>query len=320
MNPVKTIKIIFFSTSDRSLPILDAVVKNFDLAFCVTKKNSKIGRKQIEKETGVKTWAKKNNINYIEIDSLKDDDLEKVLKEINKVKPDLGVVADFSFIIPKKVIETFNNKIINVHFSLLPKYRGASPVQHAILNGDEITGVTFYILDEKMDTGDIIGQIEYRMTYKETSGELYDTLFEIASKKLPEIIQKLILGKITPLPQDEKNATYTFSKTNPKHTFVFKEDALIDWDKNNKEIERMIRAYNPWPTAWTYMGDLEKAKCFGREIKLKKYVNKDLKIKIFRANLKKDELHIEEIQVEGKNKITWEEFENGYLDSANSTD
>ena len=313
MNPDKTIKIIFFSTSDRSLPILDAVVKNFDLAFCVTKKNSKIGRKQIEKETEVKRWCKQNNIDFLEISSLKGEDLEYLLKKIKQVNPDYGVIADFGFIIPQEVIDSIKGGIINIHFSLLPKYRGASPVQYAILNGDEKTGVTFYLLDKNMDTGNIIAQIEYKIDSKYTSDELYKILFQLSAQKLPEIIKNYSEGKLKPIKQDGNLATYTISKTNPKSTLIFKDDALIDWNENPEKIERLVRAFNPWPIAWTYLKDLETSKIISEKIELKDHIDKNLKIKIFKAHLENEKLKPDEVQVEGRNKMDWDSFKNGYL-------
>jgi len=309
---MKNTKVIFFGTSDRSAPILDSLKSNFNLCLCVTKKDTKIGRKQIEKETGVKNWCKNNNINFIEIDSLKENNLPYVLEEIKKIKPDIGIVADFSYIIPKSIIESFNGQIINVHFSLLPKYRGASPVQHAILNGDEYTGVTYYLLSENMDDGDILFHIEYKIDSKNTSGELYELLFNFASENLPNVIKKYLSGEIKPVTQDHSLATYTYSKTNPKHTFIFKEDALIDWDQSVEQIERSIRAFNPWPIAWGYLKDLDNTKCLYEKIELKEQVNKDLKVKIFKSQVVDGKLKIDELQVEGKNKIDWKEFKNGY--------
>jgi len=309
---MKNTKVIFFGTSDRSAPILDSLKSNFNLCLCVTKKDTKIGRKQIEKETGVKNWCKNNNINFIEIDSLKENNLSYVLKEIEKTQPDIGVVADFSYIIPKSIIESLNGQIINVHFSLLPKYRGASPVQHAILNGDEYTGVTYYLLSENMDDGDILFHIEYKIDSKNTSGELYELLFNFASENLPNVIKKYLSGEIKPVTQDHSLATYTYSKTNPKHTFIFKEDALIDWDQSVEQIERSIRAFNPWPIAWGYLKDLDNTKCLYEKIELKEQVNKDLKVKIFKSQVVDGKLKIDELQVEGKNKIDWKEFKNGY--------
>lgn len=307
------LKIVFFGTSDRSIPILRTLKRSFDLRLCITKTDRKLGRNQILKETAVKTWAKKNNITFLAISSLKEEDLQKVLKKIEKVKPDYGVVADFSFIIPSDIIKLFGTHLINIHFSLLPKYRGASPVQFAILDGNETTGITFHIVEDKMDSGNIISQIGYKMYGKETSGELYDTLFKIAAEKLPKILKEYSLGRISPLPQDRESATFTFSKTNPQSTFVYKEDAQIDWNNKPQEIERQIRAFNPWPIAWSFLGELERPKYMVEKIKLKKSVSKKLKIKIYSSSIIENKLVIEEIQVEGKNKTKWEDFRNGYL-------
>ncbi|MBW6441827.1 methionyl-tRNA formyltransferase [Patescibacteria group bacterium] len=311
---MKNIKVIFFGTSDRSTPILESLKSNFNLVLCITKKDTKIGRKQISKETEVKRWAKENNIPFLEIDSLKNDNLEQVINKIGEIKPDYGIVADFGFIIPKTIIDSLNDQIINIHFSLLPKYRGASPVQFSILNGDDITGITYYLLDENMDTGNIISQIEYKIDTRISSGELYDILFTIAAENLPDILKKYSENEITPQKQDEFKATYTFSQTNPKHTYIFKEDALINWDEKPEKIERMVRAFNPWPIAWSYLKDLENANCLAEKIILKGHVDKDLKIKIFKSHIENEKLQIDEIQVEGKNKMSWDDFRNGYLE------
>jgi methionyl-tRNA formyltransferase len=313
---MKPTKVIFFGTSDRSLPVIEALKSNFNLSLCITKKDSVFGRKQILKETEVKKWAIQNNINYLEISSLKNADLECVLNEIEKINPKIGIVADFSYIIPKAVIDAFSGNIINIHFSLLPKYRGASPVQFSILNGDKMAGITYYILDEKMDEGKILSQIEYKLDTKYTSGELYDILFKIAGEKLPDIIQKYLSRESKPTSQDHMLATYTNSKTNPKHTFIYKEDALIDWSESAEKIERCVRAFHPWPIAWTYLGNLENSKILAQNIILKDNADKTLKVKIFNADLIRDKLTIGKLQVEGKNKVSWEEFKNGYVKEA----
>jgi methionyl-tRNA formyltransferase len=310
---MKNLKIIFFGTSDRSTPILEALKINFDLILCITKKDTKVGRQQTVKETEVKKWSKLNNIEFLEISSLKNDDLEYTIKKIEDLKPDYGVVADFGFIIPKKIINLMNGQIINIHFSLLPKYRGASPIQHAILNGDKITGITYYMLDEKMDTGDIIVQNEYIIDTDKTSGELYDILFETAAEKLPSVIKKLHSNKIKPTPQDNTKATYTFSSSHPNSTHIFKEDAKINWDRNPEKIERSIRAFNPWPIAWTTLEDIQNSNTLTEKILLRAHIDKNLKVKIFKSHLENGKIKIDELQIEGKNKIRWEEFSNGYL-------
>jgi methionyl-tRNA formyltransferase len=310
---MKKLKVIFFGTSDRSTPILEALKINFDLVLCITKKDKKVGRKHVLKETEVKKWAKLNNTDFIGINSLKNEDLELVIKKIEELKPDYGVVADFGFIIPKKVIDLMNGQIINVHFSLLPKYRGASPVQHAILNGDKITGITYYLLDEKMDTGNIIHQIEYIIDTEATSGQIYEILFKIASEKLPDVIKKLHSNELKPIPQDNNKATYTFSPSHPKSTYIFKEDARIDWNQNPNKIERAIRAYNPWPIAWTTLQDMENSNTLSEKIPLKDHVDRNLKIKIYNSHVEDGKLKVGELQVEGKNKLKWDEFRNGYV-------
>jgi len=310
---MKNLKVIFFGTSDRSTPILESLKSNFNLLLCITKKDTKIGRKQTTKETEVKRWSKENNIPFLEINSLRNNDLEEVIKKIEELKPDYGIVADFGFIIPKKIIDAMNGQIINVHFSLLPKYRGASPVQFAILNGDDSTGITYYLLDENIDTGDIISQIEYKIDTKITSGELYDILFQIAAGNLPEILKNYSKGNLNPEKQDQNKATYTFSPTNPKHTFIFKEDASINWNESPEKIEREIRAYNPWPIAWSSLGNLENATILNQNISLKDHINKELKVKIYKSHIENGNLKIDELQVEGKNKLSWKDFSNGYV-------
>jgi len=317
MNEItKSTKIVFFGTSDRSLPILNSLKDNFNLILCVTKSDTVVGRNKDTRETEVKKWATQNDIKFIAIDSLKGENLEHLINTFKKDKPDIGVVADFSFMIPKSIIDAFNGNLINVHFSLLPKYRGASPVQHAILNGDEYTGVTYYLLDENMDEGDILSQFEYKIDPDITSGELYSTLFKLSAQNLPKTIKNYLEGKVTPIKQDNSKATYTISKTNPKHTFIYKQDALIDWQQNAEKIHRAIRAYNPWPIAWTYLGDLETTQLIFESIKLKPNVNRNLKVKIFSTSINDEKLKINQLQVEGKNKSDWVSFVNGYCEKS----
>ena len=317
MNKVdKPIKIVFFGTSDRSLPILNSLKENFDLILCVTKSDTVVGRKKSIRETEVKKWAEQNKVELITAGSLKGTDLERTLSIIEKHKPNLGVVADFSFMIPKSIIDSFNGNIINVHFSLLPKYRGASPVQHAILNGDELTGVTFYLLNEKMDEGDILNQYEYKIDSEITSGELYSVLFKLSAEKLPQTIVNFLNGDVKPIQQDHSKSSYTISKTNPKHTFIFKEDSLINWSDGPNKIHRAVRAFNPWPIAWTYLEDLEKTDVISEKIKLKDNVNKKLKVKIFTSSIENGKLKINQLQLEGKNKADWVSFLNGYCEKS----
>jgi|GEM_PF-851661 len=305
--------IAFFGTSDRSVPILESLKNNFNLVLCVTKKDSLVGRKQEVRQTAVKKWAIENKIAFVEVDTLKGEECNLVLKALKEKHVGYGVVADFSLMIPSSIISTYKNKLINIHFSILPKYRGASPVQFALLNGDKITGITYLLVDNGLDNGAIIDIVEYKINTKPTAGELYELLFQIAAEKLPDILNKYFAGEIKPKLQDESMASYTYSRFQPKRTFIFKEDSQIDWTKSAEEIERAVLAFNPWPIAWTTLAQLELAPNLhaGRFV-LKPELNRDLKVKIYNSKVTGDKLEILTLQIEGKSKCTWNDFKNGY--------
>ncbi len=301
--------IAFFGTSDRSIPILETLYQNHNLSLCVTKSDVKVGRHQTLKETGVKHWAIQKRVHLLTIDSINAETTRIIIEQILGSNTTIGVVADFSFILPLSVIDTPKHKIINIHFSLLPKYRGASPVQHAILNSDTKTGITYYVMDKGMDTGPIIHQIEYNLKMNETSGELYRALFEIAAKNLPKVIDEYISAAITPTAQNNASATYSYSKTHPKSTFIFKDDARIDWTQNGAQIERTVRAFDPWPVAWTTLAELGGA----LSLNLKESADKNMAVKIHKARLADGALVIDELQPAGKRRMSWKDFSNGYF-------
>ncbi len=312
---MSNLKVAFFGTSDRSIAILEALKSNFTLSLCVTKSDVNVGRHQEKKETGVKTWAKINHVKHITIGSLKGLELEDVIEQLKNSNVDYILVADFSFIIPEKLLEQFPGKFINIHFSLLPKYRGASPVQFAILHGDDTSGITYHIVVRKMDAGDIIHQIGYKMSNNETSGFLYDTLFQLAARELPEVVNKYHLGQLPLRPQDESEASYTLSHSHPDSTFIYKEDAQIDWKQEASQIDRAIRAFNPWPISWTTLSQLENnKKLWNPKLTIRDGVDKTKKVKVYQASVtEQNTLEIQQLQLEGKGKVTWKEFENGYL-------
>lgn len=214
---------------------------------------------------------------------------------------DLGVVASYGKIITKDILESFPYGIINVHPSLLPKYRGSSPVQTTILNGDKKTGITIIKIDEKVDHGSILAQKEIQIDENETSEALLEKLFGLGAEILPSIISKYIEGQIELSPQDDSRASYTELLTKKSgyldleslkisKAFFFTEGEQIG---NLKlKISRMIRAYYPWPGVWF------KTKLGGKEqiIKL---------------------LPGQKIQVEGKNPMNFKDFMNGYSEGGN---
>ncbi len=318
----------FLGTSDRSIPILDALHASIGIKLCITKNDTRVGRKQEIRQTAVKTWAEKNNVDCLTINSLKDNDLTNVLVALQEQNIKLGVVADFGYIIPSKIISTFPLGLINIHFSLLPKYRGASPIQHAILHNETTTGVTFMLADNGMDTGPILHQLTYSMQGNETSSELYIILFRLAGQTISQVVTGYLMNKYVPVGQNANNATYCYSPTHPKSTYIYKEDAKIDWNKSLEQISRETRAYFDWPISWAVLSELQDSGlAFTRdgivnttknnkgEFMLKKTLKlAGITIKIFPTSYVSGCMKINEIQVSGKNKMFWAEFLNGYCE------
>lgn len=308
-------KIAFFGTSDRSLPILEALKKNFDLVLCVTKEDVLVGRHLTTKETQVKTWAKANRVDFITIKESLTKEKDAIIDKILSSKAEIGVVADFCYIVPEEILNIFPKGLINIHFSLLPKYRGASPVQFAIINGDAQTGITFQLMEYTLDTGPILQQIPYPLGGTATSGGLYNTLFDLAGAHLPIVLQNYLTGKIKPTPQDETKATYTSSPSHPKNTYIYKEDAGLDWNEAVAVLEREIRAYNPWPIAWTTLDDMQKhANKIAGFTELRDPKHKSKTVKIYAGQITLDgRLGVLKLQIEGGKPLLWENFAHGYL-------
>jgi len=167
---------------------------------------------------------------------------------VEKLKPELIVVAAYGMIIPQAVLDVPKYGALNVHGSLLPKYRGASPISEAILAGNKKTGITIMKMSAGMDEGTIVSSFEFRVSNDSTTVSLTSELAELGAEAIVETIPGWIEGKVKATPQDDSKATYCHKIT--------KEDGHIDWNKPAEQIERMVRAYTPWPTAYTFAGDL----------------------------------------------------------------
>jgi len=284
------IRIIFIGTPEFGAIILEELVKNNYQPFLViTSPDKPVGRKQILTPPPVKLVAQKYKIPIEQPERIKNYE-----SEIRNLKPDLVICAAYGQIISEEILKIPRHGCLNVHPSLLPKYRGPSPIQTTILNGDEKTGVTIMLMDEEIDHGPILAKRELEITNpksKITYRELHDKLAEIGAKLLIETIPDWISGKIKPKTQDEKKTTYT--------KIIKKEDGKIDWKKPAQEIERQIRAFNPWPGAFTFI----------------QKKGKKIRIKICQAELSKDnnKLIIKKLQPEGKKPMSFEEFKKGYL-------
>ena len=305
------IKTAFFGTSDKSLPILETLKKETELKFCLTKSDTLVGRNKEVRETEVKKWARENKIEFICIDKF----TPEVVQKIQSLDVNYIFVADFSFIIPESILINQLFEVINIHFSSLPKYRGAAPAQFALLNGDKKIGITFQYVVKEMDKGDIIYQVEEDILETDNTETLLRRLFPLASMHLEEVIKQLERGEAKRIKQNEEEATYTCSKTKPKTTLIQKEDAYLG-ENNPKQIINMVKAFYPWPIAWLYLKEVDSRFSDTKGLVLKEINKADLKVKIFDAVLENEKIKPLTIQVEGANKTDYKSFLNGYFKKA----
>lgn len=231
-------------TPDFAVPCLEALVKNgYDVAGVVTQPDKPVGRKQSElKAPPVKEAAVRLGIEKI-LQPVKVKTPE-FAESIRQMKPDLIVTAAYGRILTKEVLDIPKLGCINVHASLLPKYRGAAPIQWAIINGDSVTGITTMFMDEGMDTGDILLVDETEIGPDMTAGELFDKLKDLGAETLLKTLAAMENGTLTRKPQDHSKAVYIPMMT--------KETGLIDWSKSAREIHDLVRGTNPWPGAYTF--------------------------------------------------------------------
>ncbi len=303
-------KIIFIGTPEFGAVILRELILNqLRPVLVITSQDKPVGRKQIVLPPIVKVVAEKYGIPVVQTEKI-----STLRKEISQIKPDLIIVAAFGHILPKSILKIPKYGCINVHPSLLPKYRGPAPVKFTILNGEKETGVTITLMTEKVDNGPVIASEKLIIdNQKITNQELERDLARLGAKLLIKIIPKWTRDKIKPKPQDESRATYT--------KILKKDSGRIDWSKSAQEIERQVRAFDPWPSAFCKAGE--------RILKIwKASVQKQTKNspkgplgKTFLASNNKiavqcgkDFLIIEELQLEGKKKVKVQDFLKGNID------
>lgn len=309
-------RIIFAGTSNFALPSLKVLIKNgFNIVAVITTPDKKQGRNQKTEFSPVKKAAFSYKIPVLQPEKIAD-----LKNKLLDLKPDLMIVAAYGQIIPKDILEIPKYKTLNVHGSLLPKYRGPSPIAAAILNNEKETGITIMVLEPKMDAGPIIAQEKIKIEPKDTTQSLSQKLTDLGAKILIETLPLWLEQKIKPKTQDEKKATYC--------QLIKKEDGKTNWEKPAPVIEREIRAYFPWPGSYTQW----KFKTQNSKIKIKKI--KIIEVSIWNVqnpnankasgyvSLTPDKrlivscllgsLEIKKLQIEGKKKMTASEFLNGY--------
>lgn len=239
-------KILFMGTPDFAAASLQALIdEKMDVVGAVSQPDKPKGRGHKLQPTDVKVAAEAAGIKVYQPETLKGGALQPVLDEL---EPDLIVVAAYGKILPEYIINYPKYGCINVHASLLPKYRGAAPIQWAIINGDKVTGVTTMQMDKGLDTGDMLLKVETKIGEYETSEELFDRLAKIGGELLVKTIEGLEKGEITPEPQNHAEHTYA--------PMISRETGKIDWTKTSREICKLICGMNSWPLAYTlYKGE-----------------------------------------------------------------
>ena len=235
-------RVVFMGTPDFSVPALERIATEHEVVAVVTQKDKPKGRGMSVSYTPVKESALKLNIPVLQPDTVKEESFVEELRELN---PDVIVVIAFGQILSNDILTLPKYGCINVHASLLPKYRGAAPIQWAVIDGEEKSGVCTMKMDEGLDTGDIIDVDEITLDPKETGGSLFDKLAKLGGELILKTLQNLEFGKATFIKQDDSKSTYAKKMT--------KELGHIDFTKDAESIERLIRGLNPWPSAFTYL-------------------------------------------------------------------
>ncbi|RRJ90509.1 methionyl-tRNA formyltransferase [Flavobacterium macacae] len=242
---MEKLRIVFMGTPEFAVGILDTIFKNnFEVVGVITAADKPAGRGQKIKYSAVKEYALENNLRLLQPANLKE---EAFLEELKSLHANLQVVVAFRML-PKAVWEMPEFGTFNLHASLLPNYRGAAPINWAIINGEEKTGVTTFFIDDKIDTGATILSKEVAISSEENAGNLHDTLMDLGSEAVVETLHLIENGNTDPKVQTDTDDIKTAYKLN-------KENCKIDWTKSGKEIHNLIRGLSPYPAAWTYFAD-----------------------------------------------------------------
>ena len=241
---MQPLRLVFMGTPEFAVPSLRVLMTREDpLIGVVTQPDQPAGRGLARYPSAVKSCALEHDIPIFQPAKLRP---PEVLERLRAWRPDLLVIAAYGKLLPKGLLDLPLHGCINVHASLLPKYRGAAPIQRAIVNGETQTGITIMRVNEQMDAGDILLQKALPISATETGSSLHDNLAALGAETLNRALSLFRAGRLVARPQDESQATYA--------TAIKKEDGRIDWTEDAASIERRIRAFNPWPSAYTSLG------------------------------------------------------------------
>ena len=232
--------VVFMGTPDFAVPSLENIAKVHNVQAVFTQPDKPVGRKMVLTPPDVKVCAEKLGIPVYQPVKLKDSDSYEIIKELN---PDVIVVVAYGQILPENILNIPKYGCINVHGSLLPKYRGAAPIQWSVLNGDKVTGVTTMYMEKGLDTGDILETKEYEIGINDTAGEVFYTLAEMGGKLILDTLEKAEKGQLHPIKQDDSKSSYA--------KMLDKSMCNIDFSKTNLQVHNQVRGLSPWPVAST---------------------------------------------------------------------
>ena len=232
--------VVFMGTPDFAVPSLKAIAQRHNVLAVFTQPDKPVGRKMVLTPPDVKVCAQELSIPVYQPVKLREGDNDKIIRELN---PDVIVVVAYGQILPENILNIPKYGCINVHGSLLPKYRGAAPIQWSVLNGDEVTGVTTMYMEKGLDTGDILLTEEYKIGINETAGEVFDNLASLGGELILKTLDYAEKGMLKPVKQDDSLSSYA--------KMLDKSMCKIDFSKTNKEVHNKVRGLCPWPVAST---------------------------------------------------------------------
>ena len=299
-------RVIFMGTPDFSVGILEEIIKaGHEVVLAVTQPDKPKGRGNTVQFPPVKETALTHGIEVYQPTKIRDAECVEYLR---KYHADIMIVAAFGQILSKEILDMPKYGCVNVHASLLPKYRGAAPIQWAVINGEEVSGVTTMRMDIGIDTGDMIEKVEVPLDKEETGGSLFDRLAEEGAKLCVHTMAEIEAGRATYTKQDESEATHT--------SMIKKQFGKIDWTKSAVEIERLVRGLNPWPSAYTslngktlkiWRASVEEADSGAKAGTIVSIAKDEIAVQTGKGILL-----LQEVQLEGKKRMPVDAFLRGY--------
>lgn len=299
---MKNLKVIFMGTPDFAVPILTELIDKTKVVLVVTQPDKLVGRKQILTPSPIKKVALEKKIPLFQPNKIREE-----FDTILNTEADIIITCAYGQIIPKSILYYPKLGCINVHASLLPKYRGGAPIHWCLINGDEKTGITIMYMAEKMDNGDIITQKDYKIEPSDNVGTLHEKLSEIGAQLLIQTLPSIINGTNQKIAQEESNVTYAYN--------IKREEERLDFKKTGKEVINQIRGLNPWPLANFLLENQEYKVLEARFLKKehKEEIGKIIEItkQNFGITCQDGILYIEKIKPFGKKEMVIKDYLNG---------